>query len=201
MVRLPGTELQLKAEQIPQEEVFEALVPVFAISGGGLSLSQLCELSGLQGTTVQNWVKRGWVEPPQNKKYGPRQVARVLLINLLRPTMQLEQIAQLLTCINGRLDDRSDDMLSDEQLYSLVARLVLRLEHTEGMDAQAISRLVKETLREQDDLPAPAREKLASALEATLLNICAAHMMQRARELYTHIGILPPVAARNTHTA
>ena len=38
------------------------------------------------------------------------------MINLLRPTMQLDKIARLLQYINGRVEDRSDDIIPEPQL-------------------------------------------------------------------------------------
>ena len=89
---LPGTNVPIPPGE--EEKGFALLEPVFAVSGGGLTLSQLSEMTGQSGTAIQNWVKRGWVANPVNKKYGELQVARVLMINLLRPTMQLDKIAR-----------------------------------------------------------------------------------------------------------
>ena len=68
---LPGTTLPLPEEAA--DNAFSVLTPIFAVSGGGLLLSQLTEMTGLSPTTIQNWVKRGWVSKPVNKKYGELQ--------------------------------------------------------------------------------------------------------------------------------
>ena len=39
---------------------------------GGITLSQLTEMTGLEGTTIQNWVKRGWVSKTIGKKYNTK---------------------------------------------------------------------------------------------------------------------------------
>ena len=111
---LPGTTLPLPPGQI--REPFALLDPVFAVSGGGLLLSQVSEMTGLPGATIQNWVKRGWVSSPVNKRYSDLHVARILLINLLRPAMKLDSIAALLAYVNGSVDDRSDDIIPEPQL-------------------------------------------------------------------------------------
>ena len=49
---------------------------------GGFTLSQLAEISGLEATTIQNWVKRGWIEPPKDRRYGETSIARVLIIKM-----------------------------------------------------------------------------------------------------------------------
>ena len=58
----------------------------------GVMLSQIKEISGIDGSTLQNWVKRGWIGNTVNKKYSKNQLARILIINMLRDTMHLEEI-------------------------------------------------------------------------------------------------------------
>ena len=82
---LPGTTLPLPEGQ--QDALFTVLDPIFAVSPGGLLLSQVTELTGLGAATIQNWVKRGWVSNPVGKRYGELHVARILLINLLAPLL------------------------------------------------------------------------------------------------------------------
>ena len=123
---LPGTTLPLPEGQ--QDDLFSVLDPIFAVSPGGLLLSQVTELTGLGAATIQNWVKRGWVSNPVNKRYGELHVARILLINLLRPAMKLENIAALLRYVNGSVDDRADDIIPETQLYSLLCSVLTRLE-------------------------------------------------------------------------
>lgn len=193
MVRLPGTTVSV--EHLPEEGAFAALQPVFAVSGGGLSLSQVAELTGLLPTTIQNWVKRGWVESPKQKKYEPGQVARILIINLLRPTMHLTQILTLMTYINGRVDDRSDDIIPDERLYSLISGLLLAMDRTGETDAEAIHALVQEQLTDDKGCVPGSEERLGKALEAMLLSVGAAYLMQRARALYDELGSMTETGA------
>ena len=63
---LPGTTLPLPEGQ--QDALFTVLDPIFAVSPGGLLLSQVTELTGLGAATIQNWVKRGWVSNPVSKR-------------------------------------------------------------------------------------------------------------------------------------
>ena len=60
---IPGTVLSAdrrEADQIPQQ--LEAL-----FFGGGITLSQVTSITGLEAHTVQNWVKRGFLPPPVHK--------------------------------------------------------------------------------------------------------------------------------------
>ena len=77
----------------PGKELFAAVSSLCNVAGG-LSLSQIVGITGLEASTIQNWVKRGWISRPVGKKYTQRQIARILLINVLRDCLPLEKIAQ-----------------------------------------------------------------------------------------------------------
>lgn len=85
----------------------------------GLTLSQVCNISGLEPSTIQNWIKRGYVPHPVRKKYRERHLARILLITELRESMQIDRVGVLLRYVNGDADDESDDIIKEEALYDL----------------------------------------------------------------------------------
>ena len=130
MWTIPGTVLQanrMEAAYIPQQ--LEAL-----FFGGGIALSQVTSITGLEAYTVQNWVKRGFLTAPVAKRYSLRQLCRILNINMLRGAMPIERICRLLSHVNGQLNDESDDMIDDSQLYFLFVKLAARMmQETEKM--------------------------------------------------------------------
>ena len=70
---IPGTVLQAprqEAAHIPEQ--FRSM-----FLAGGIVLSQVSAITGLENYTVQNWVKRGFLTPPQNKRYTLRQLCRI----------------------------------------------------------------------------------------------------------------------------
>lgn len=182
---LPGTVLPLPEGET--DNAFTLLEPVFAVSGGGLLLSQLTEMTGLSPTTIQNWVKRGWVSKPVNKKYSEVQVARILLINLLRPAMQLERIAALLACVNGSVEDRADDIIPEPALYNLVCAGLFALRRQKRVDHESVITLIDAQLEGYEGPVPGAKERLANALAVMLLNIAAAALMQQADALFDHM--------------
>lgn len=116
---LPGTTLQSdRAEAEFVEKQFSAM-----FMGGGIVLSQVTEITGLEPYTVQNWVKREFLPPPQHKRYNLNQLCRIININMLKKVLPMEQICGLLGYINGDLDDTSDDLIDDSKLYFLFVRL------------------------------------------------------------------------------
>ena len=111
--KLPGTTIEISLQGA--DSARELLDGIFM--AGGLVLSQVSGLTGLEPYIVQNWIKRGFLAPPVHKKYSKRQFCRIAVINMLRDVIQIEKITSLLSYINGRLDDESDDIIDDSELY------------------------------------------------------------------------------------
>lgn len=93
-------------------------------------LSQVSQLTGLEPHVIQNWVKRGFVSPPRNKRYSRNQFSRIALINMLKDCLRLDQITRLLSYLNGHLDDESDDIIDESRLYTYITRLVFQAERS-----------------------------------------------------------------------
>lgn len=146
MTRLvPGT--TIKFTEQARESAFNIISPVLEATGG-LTLSQLSKVTGLEGSTIQNWIKRGWVSSTGGKKYSEKQVIRILLINMLRGAMRLENIAKLMTYINGDVEDTSDDIIADIVLYNILCRIIFTAEDRGAFDTDSIKLLIDDEIRE-----------------------------------------------------
>lgn len=128
----------------------------------GLTLGQICSLSSLEPSTIQNWIKRGFVPRPVKKKYRERHLARILLISELRESMQIDRVGELLSFVNGDTDDESDDIISEEDLYDLFLGLTERLD----ADLPAPDDIGREVSLELSRYPGAEenRQKIAKAL-------------------------------------
>ena len=100
------------------EAGYSSLTPLIR-AADGLTLCQVCALTGLEPSTVQNWIKRGFVPHPQRKRYGERHLARIMLINALRESLQIDRVGELMSRINGNADDTADDIIGEAELYEL----------------------------------------------------------------------------------
>ena len=89
----------------------------YIFSAGGITLSQLSNMTGLEPYLIQNWVKRKFVSPPVKKLYSKEQFARIVIINMLRETLQIESICNLIHIIGGDIHDEFDDLIKDDELY------------------------------------------------------------------------------------
>lgn len=158
---IPGT--TLKFTEAARSNAFSMIEPVLEATGG-LTLSQLSTLTGLEGTTIQNWIKRGWVTATKGKKYSEKQVLRILLINMMRGPVKLEEIAWLMEYINGDVEDTSDDIIDDKILYNILCRIIFTAEDEGAYSPEALRKLISAELSSCTQDIRANEEKLLNAM-------------------------------------
>ena len=174
---IPGTELQIlrqEADRIPER--FTAM-----FMAGGIVLSQVSGITGLEPHTVQNWVKRGFLSAPVQKRYSLRQLCRIIIINMLKGALPMERICGLLTYINGHLNDESDDMIDDTQLYFMFLKLAAR---AKDMDDEARrEELLNQATADYQEPAAGAKDRVKNVLRVMLTAYVATRMRQEAEKM------------------
>ena len=179
---IPGTVLTVPVEET--EHIPEKLTAMFL--GGGMVLSQVAAVTGLEPYTVQNWVKRGFLTKPVNKKYTLRQLCRIININMLKDALPMEKICGLLGYVNGELDDEADDLIDDSALYFMFVDLASRVRHIGGdlEWGEAIGGVL-----EKYDEPVPgARERVATVLRIMLTAWIASQLSIQASDMVAKLG-------------
>lgn len=174
---IPGTTLAAKREDsVHIEDQFKSM-----FLAGGMVLSQVSSITGLEPYTVQNWVKRGFLAKPVQKRYTLRQLCRIININMLKSALPLEQICGLLTYINGTLDDESDDLIDDSDLYFLFVRLASSynvMQNPEGRDAY-----IEQILSSYQEPVPGARDRVEKVLRIMLTAWAASLLRQQAEKM------------------
>ena len=159
---IPGTTLEGLRENADRTDgLFQSM-----FLAGGLTLSQVSSITGLETHTVQNWVKRGFLPPPQCKRYNMEQTCRIILINMLRGALPLEQICHLISYINGSLTDESDDIIDDTVLYFKFVSLAARARHIGG--SQQWDEALADVMENYAEPYPGAREKVTQVLRIML---------------------------------
>lgn len=174
---IPGTVLEIPrkdAEHI--EDVFSSM-----FLAGGIVLSQVSGITGLEPYTVQNWVKRGFLVPPERKRYSLRQLCRIININMLKSVLPMERICGLLGYINGALNDESDDVIDDSQLYFMFVRLAARMK--ELYDEEAREAILDQAMEEYQEPVPGAKARVRQVLQIMLTAWLAARMRQEAEKM------------------
>ena len=172
--RVPGTVLQIRREDADGvEELFSSM-----FLAGGMVLSQVASITGLEPYTVQNWVKRGFLSPPERKRYTRNQLCRIIHINMLKSVLPLERICGLLSYINGALDKEEDDIIDDASLYFLFVKLAARAKQLE--DPAAWELAMEQALSDYREPVPGAKERIEKALRVMLTAWIAARMRWEA---------------------
>ena len=178
---IPGTALVGQREDV--EATIRRIEGMFL--GGGMIRSQLAAASGVEAHDIQNWVKRGFLSSPVNKRYSIQQFSRIVTINMLRTAMPMERICSLLRYVNGELDDESDDIIDDTVLYFMFLRLAARARHIGGKDSwdEAIADILKDYAE-----PVPgAKERIDRVLRIMLTAWIGVQTIRRAEQMLSEL--------------
>ena len=93
---LPGTLIPVSKEHL--QDIDQILSPMFLM--GGMQLRQVTQLLGVEAHTVQNWVKRGFVDSPVKKLYNRDRFIRLAILNYFKDVFSLDGIVNLLRMVD-----------------------------------------------------------------------------------------------------
>ena len=174
---IPGSTLETSEDQVDQiDSIFSSM-----FLPGGMVLSQVSKISGLESHSIQNWVKRGFLSPPRDKKYSLRQLCRILNINMLKGALTMEQICGLLGYINGALDDESDDLIDDAVLYFMFVKLAYRSQNQHNM--QQWEQTISEVLKDYEEPVPGARQRIYQVLKVMIAAWYTTRMRQETERM------------------
>lgn len=180
---IPGTTLQADREEARYiESQFSSM-----FLGGGIVLSQVSAITGLEPYAVQNWVKRGFLTAPDHKRYNINQLCRVININMLKKVLPMEKIVGLLSYINGKLGDTSDDLIDDSKLYFMFVKLASgfsTMQNPAGRDTAIENALVDYA----EPVPG-AKERVAKVLRIMLTAWAAAQLHEAAERMVAELEV------------
>ena len=178
---IPGTVLKAdrtQAAQIPEQ--FRAM-----FMGGDLVLSQVAGITGLESYQVQNWVRRGFLTPPEKKRYTLRQLCRIININMLKGVLPIEKVCSLLGYINGQLNDESDDIIDDSRLHFMFVELAAHAK--ELYEPAGAEKLLEECLADYIEPRPGAKQRVKEALRIMLTAYLAERMRQEAERMLLNL--------------
>ena len=180
---IPGTTLACQREEADAlRGQFQAL-----FLGGGIALSQVTSITGLDPYMIQNWVKRGFLAKPEQKRYTLNQLCRIITINMLKGVLPLERICSLLSYVNGKLDDESDDLIDDAELYFLFLGLAARARDFDTPDHW--NRAIDDTLANYQEPSPGARQRVEEVLRIMLTAWASARLQKKAEQMLYDIEV------------
>ena len=87
-----------KWEEIPNIDLY--LDQVLLYVNKVCSPISLTKEKGLTSSMVNNYVKHGYINKPEKKKYQRKQIARLIAITTLKSVFSIQEIAQTLTTLH-----------------------------------------------------------------------------------------------------
>ena len=148
---------------------------------GGLSLSQVCAVTGLEGSTIQNWVKRGWVAHPMGKRYEEVHIARILIINALKECIKLEHIALLMSYVNGYGGYMSGGIIKESALYNFLCDALEKMGHVNDSSRGGVESVVEVVIRDYKGPKADSKVRIRNAL-TVMIYACVCTDVKRRTE-------------------
>ena len=178
---IPGTTLNGSRQEADQiDKLFQSM-----LLAGGLTLGQVASITGLEPYAIQNWVKRGFLSSPQNRRYNMEQLCRIITINMLKGALTLEQICSLLGFINGDLADDSDDIIDDAELYFMFVKLAARARHIGG--DQDWDQALEEAAAGYVEPYPGARNRVTQVLRVMLMAWISSRFQDQVSEMVTKL--------------
>ncbi len=153
-----------------------------------VSLANLCELTSLKSTSIQNWIKRDVKEligqPELGKKYSIDQAAMLLIVKDLKVIFDFERIRNILTELFNTLSDRSDDLISPLSFYELYGSILESLDAFSENDSvleERINNLINIPPRITSNLTEGQYNTICRIIVTTVLSVIASHIQTRAQ--------------------
>jgi len=172
----------------PADKGFERIEMLLAATGG-LSLSQVCAVTGLEGSTIQNWVKRGWVEHPIGKKYEEVHIARIMIINALKECIKLEHIALLMSYVNGRPGDEASEIIKESTLYSYLCEALRQSSQTDDHSKSGVESVINDVIKDYRNPNPDSRVRIRKALTLMMFACVCTDVKRRTEAMMGQILI------------
>ena len=181
---LPGT----SATYIDQDGKGFSQIEMLISATKGLSLSQVCAVTGLEGSTIQNWVKRGWVAHPKGKKYEETHVARILIINALKECIKLEHISMLMSYVNSLEEDGSGSIIKESELFSYLCDALQMIGKADNLSSHGgVEAVAERVLRDYETQAEEAKEKIRKALTLMIYACVCTDVKRRTESMMRQI--------------
>jgi len=170
----------------PDEKGF-AKIEMLLEATGGLSLSQVCAVTGLEGSTIQNWVKRGWVEHPVGKRYEEVHIARILIINALKECIKLEHIALLMSYVNGKSQDGSEAIIKESTLYNYLCEALKQSSRSDDHSKSGVESIINNVIKDYSDPNPESRVRIRKALTLMIFACVCTDVKRRVEAMMGQI--------------
>ncbi|KAA6453134.1 DUF1836 domain-containing protein [Bacillus swezeyi] len=162
-----------------------------------VELGNLCELTSLKSTAIQNWIKRDIKDlmghPELGKKYSIDQAVILLIVRDLKSVYDFETIRPILKTVFNTITDRSDDVVSPLRFYEGYARVLDHVYRIKDytLKESALEMIVIEQTEQlrtfYKELADPEWKKARDITAVTVLSVIASHIQTTAQAMIDNV--------------
>ena len=171
----PGTTIEVTTLQKGCSKVlFDGI-----FTTGGITLSQVSVMTGLEPYLIQNWVKRGFLSSPVKRVYSQEQFARIVLINMLREALQIDQICGLLERMGTTTETPDDDWIGAAELYHRYVDMIAD-QSLDITDETSVLQAAERAISEYEERVPHTKRQLVRILQVMFYAHAAARLRRSA---------------------
>jgi len=172
---LPGTTVEVN-ENISAKDFLDS-----AFATNGLVLSQIVQLTALEPHTIQNWVKRKFIEPPVSKKYDCNQFCRIAMINMLKDIFNIERIIKMLDYAKAQADS-----VDETFIYTAFSDVIAAIPPDALLAQTDVDGIINGIL-DKHRISGDSQKRLSDTLKIMVLAFISARVRGRAEFLLIQI--------------
>lgn len=150
-------------------------------AAGGITLSQISAMTGLEPYMIQNWVKRGFITSPVKRLYSREQFAGIIIINMLKESLNIDKICGLINLITGPTESELDDLVKNNELYHMYVDMYSDAEMKLD-DKETVTRAAERATEQYTEKIPGGRDKLIRILTVMYYAHTATMMRKYAEE-------------------
>jgi DNA-binding transcriptional MerR regulator len=140
-------------------------------------------MTGLEPYMIQNWVKRGFLTSPVKRLYSEEQFARIIIINMLRESLQIETVCELLSAIDSPV---SGGKGGSAELYHRYADMLLD-PALDMRDETAVRGAAERAVADMDTGVSGRARQLSVILTTVYYAHTASRLRAMAAEMLSHL--------------
>ena len=170
----PGTTIEVTSlEKGSSKYLFNGI-----FAAGGITLSQVSIMTGLEPYLIQNWVKRGFVSSPVKRVYDKSQFARIIIINMLRQTLQIERICEMMQSLRSA----SGSVIEADELYHIYVDMLSESD-INICDEISVKCAAENVVVDFEGKASGMKKQLIKILEVMLYAYSSSRLRDRAEEI------------------
>ncbi|GLF92399.1 hypothetical protein Saga11_36580 [Bacillus safensis] len=158
-----------------------------------VELGNLCELTSLKSTAIQNWIKRDIKDmighPELGKKYSIDQVVILLIVRDLKSVFDFDTIRLILSALFNTITDRTDDIISPIRFYEAYAHILDFIYHhtqfpLKETNLREMTEVQTDKLHEEfTELTKNQWNLIKGIISSTVFSVFTSHLQSTAQEM------------------